>query len=98
MEVANARNFLNWTRQQPWMVLHELAHAYHHQFLKEGFGNPDVAAAFRLRNPVEGVRERAPFRRQGGGAYALTDPQEYFAEGSEAFFGAMTSTRSSAPS
>ncbi|HEX3449396.1 MAG TPA: hypothetical protein VHS97_14140, partial [Isosphaeraceae bacterium] len=31
VEVANARNFLEWIRQQPWMVLHELAHGYHHQ-------------------------------------------------------------------
>src|SRR5687767_3135632 len=28
VEIANARNFLAWTKQQPAMVLHELAHGY----------------------------------------------------------------------
>ena len=30
VEIANAENFLKWTIDRPWMVLHELAHAYHH--------------------------------------------------------------------
>src|SRR5690606_4277430 len=47
VEVANARNFLAWTREQPWMVLHELAHGYHHQFLDGGFGNAEVVATFQ---------------------------------------------------
>jgi hypothetical protein len=32
-ELANPANFLAWTREQPWMVLHELAHGYHQRFL-----------------------------------------------------------------
>jgi hypothetical protein len=87
VELANARAFLDWTREQPWMVLHELAHAYHHQFLRSGYGNPEVKAAYdhaiktRLYNRVlrtNGAEEKA---------YAATNPMEYFAEASEAYFG-----------
>jgi hypothetical protein len=87
VEIANARNFLKWTIEQPWMVLHELAHGYHRLFLERGFDNPDIRAAWEravasksydsvLR--INGRRERA---------YAMTDPMEYFAEATEAFFG-----------
>ena len=31
VEIGNARAFLEWTHGQPWMVLHELAPAYHDQ-------------------------------------------------------------------
>lgn len=85
VEIANARNFLTWTLHQPWMVLHELAHGYHHQVL--GFENAEIKACFDravasksydsvLRN--NGKKERA---------YALTNDKEYFAETSEAYFG-----------
>src|SRR4051812_34157643 len=43
VEIANAKNFLKWTKEQPWMVLHEMAHGYHHQVLK--FENPEIKAA-----------------------------------------------------
>ena len=33
VELANATNFLSWSLEQPCMVLHELAHGYHHLFL-----------------------------------------------------------------
>src|SRR5262245_49665821 len=44
VEIANCRNFLSWTGAQPWMVLHELAHAYHHQVL--GFEHAEVQACY----------------------------------------------------
>ena len=88
VEVAHARHFLEWTTQQPWMVLHELAHAYHHQFLEGGFGNADLRAAHERAvtkekrydrvQRINGRRERA---------YAANDPMEFFAEASEAYFG-----------
>jgi hypothetical protein len=46
VEVANARNFLTWTLEQPWMVLHELAHGYHDQFLLGGYENAEIRAAY----------------------------------------------------
>ena len=87
VEVSNARNFLDWTKSQPWMVLHELAHAYHHQFLTDGFDNAEVKAAY------EASMAAGRYDKVLGGdgderrAYAATDPMEYFAEASEAFFG-----------
>lgn len=87
VEIADAENFLKWTRQQPWMILHELAHAYHHQFLDEGFENAEVSSAFRTA--VEAKRYASVLHYDGKEvrAYAATNPMEYFAEASEAFFG-----------
>lgn len=87
VEIANARNFLEWTHEQPWMVLHELAHAFHHQFLTAGFENTAVLAAFRGAN--EAKRYDSVLHHDGKEvrAYAATNPMEYFAEASEAFFG-----------
>ena len=91
VEIANATNFVNWSRQnQPWMVFHELTHAYHHQVL--GYGHAPTIAAFQnatntgiydsvLYNPGSG---QSNFTRP---AYALTNETEYIAEISEAFFG-----------
>jgi len=87
VEIANARNFLSWTVDQPWMVLHELAHGYHDQALEGGFDNAEVRAAY------DHAREAGLYDsvlRIGGEdekAYATTNPMEYFAEASEAFFG-----------
>ena len=85
VEIANAENFLKWTIDQPWMVLHELAHAYHHLVL--GHGHADLRKAFEAAKKsgtydsilhINGRRQRA---------YALNNDQEYFAECTEAFFG-----------
>lgn len=87
VELANARNFLSWTRHQPWMVLHELAHGYHDRFLPHGFQNEDVAAA--LAAALEGGLY-GEVKHIGGGTrkhYASTNPMEFFAESTEAFFG-----------
>lgn len=87
VELANARNFLEWEHRQPWMVLHELGHAYHHDFLPGGFDNPQIKAAY------ENAREKglydAVLRNNGRTerAYAMTNPMEYFSECTEAFFG-----------
>ena len=39
VELANPETFLAWTRDQPWMVLHELAHGYHQRFLGRSRGD-----------------------------------------------------------
>lgn len=87
VEIANARNFLSWIKQQPWMVLHELAHAYHHQFLPDGFGNAGVKKAHEKalgEGLYDGVLHIQGQEIEG---YGGRDPMEYFAEGSEAYFG-----------
>ena len=85
VEISNPTNFLQWTKEQPWMVLHELAHSYHHKVL--GYDHPGIKAAYehavaskkyeRVRH-INGRMERH---------YALNNDQEYFAEATEAFFG-----------
>ena len=72
-------------RKHPWVVLHELAHAYHDRVI--GFDDTRVLAAFE-----EAVKEKkyeAVLRISGsnGRHYALSNHKEYFAECSEAFFG-----------
>ena len=87
VEVANARTFLTWTVEQPWMVLHELAHGYHHQALVDGHENPEVRDLHQ--QAIAGKLYESVLHINGseGPAYAATNPMEYFAEGSEAFFG-----------
>ncbi len=85
VEIANAENFLKWTIGQPWMVLHEMAHSYHHCVL--GYDNSDIRAAHE--KAVEGKRYESVLHISGRmrRAYALNNDQEYFAECTEAFFG-----------
>ena len=87
VELSNARNFLKWTLEQPWMVLHELSHAYHHRFLRDGFENAQLKGAY-ARIMKSRIYEKV---LRGNGrderAYAATNPMEYFAESTEAFFG-----------
>src|SRR5205823_10870474 len=85
VEIGDARHFLQWSKEQPMMVLHEFAHAYHHQVL--GYDYAPIRRAYehavekKLYDDVlcaNGHHERA---------YCMESDQEYFAEQSEAFFG-----------
>ncbi len=87
VELGNPRAFLSWTKPQPWMVLHELAHAYHHQFLPGGFENPEVRKCFEKARKSKSYESVQHIRGHKQRAYALTNHKEYFAEASEAFFG-----------
>jgi hypothetical protein len=86
VEMVHPPKFVKWTTEdQPMMVLHELAHAYHFKFLTRQ--NPDILKAFE--NAVKsGKYESVPYvRGQKLRAYALTNDTEYFAELTEAYFG-----------
>jgi hypothetical protein len=91
VEFTDVRNFEAETRRMPNFTLHELAHAYHDRVLQNGFGNPEIQAAFE-RARVSKSYDRVE-RWFGNGrsntverAYAMTSPMEYFAETTEAFF------------
>ncbi len=86
VEICNVRNFVAWSRQdQPWMLMHEFAHAYHHRVL--GTENPLVLSAYQKARE-RGLYEQVPYIRGGRRrAYALTNATEYFAELTEAYFG-----------
>ncbi|HEX4590262.1 MAG TPA: hypothetical protein VH120_10065 [Gemmataceae bacterium] len=85
VEIANCKNFLTWTHQQPWMVLHELAHGYHNRFLGED--NADIRTAYQ--SAVESKAYESVLHIDGRKQrhYALSNDKEYFAEASEAYFG-----------
>jgi hypothetical protein len=88
VEFTNVRIFEAETRRMPNFVLHELAHAYHDQVL--GNDNRELISTFERAkaggkyNRVE--RQDSEGRKSQDRAYALTSPQEYFAETTEAYF------------
>lgn len=91
VEFTNVRIFAEETVRMPNFVLHELAHAYHDRFLPDGFANAAIKKAYDAA--VASGRYDKVERRNGTGrppsferAYALSTPQEYFAEATEAFF------------
>ena len=85
VEIGNARKFNDWSRTQPSMVLHELAHAYHHQVLGYDYAPIKKAYAHAVSSGIyESVKYANGKMRR---AYALNNEQEYFAEATEAFFG-----------
>jgi hypothetical protein len=90
VEFTNIRIFERETKRMPNFALHELAHSYHDRVLPKGFGNREIRAAFENAK-AKGLYEKVE-QRFGDGrsatvrAYAITNPMEYFAEGTEAFF------------
>jgi hypothetical protein len=87
VELANPRNFLAWTKHQPWMVLHELAHGYHDRFITSGYGNPVIAAALDEAKAAGRYGRVHDVTGRERDHYAATNPMEYFAEGTETYFG-----------
>lgn len=87
VEISNAAHFVQWSHnEQPWMLLHEMAHAYRFLTLGDKFTGVQQAYAQAMRDKlyesvayVHGTDKRK--------AYAATDAEEYFAELSEAYFG-----------
>ncbi len=71
VHISNAANFLKWTIEQPSMVLHELAHAYHHQVL--GYDNPVIKQAFK--KAVDGGAYESVMRYNGEMQRALRPQQ-----------------------
>jgi hypothetical protein len=72
-------------RRMPWVVLHELAHAYHDQVL--GFDEPRVIAAwkkFRDSGKYNSVLTSVGEMREH---YGITNHKEFFAEMTESYFG-----------
>jgi len=71
--------------EQPWVILHELAHAYHDQVLT--FDEPSIRDAyeqFKKSGHGEGV---LLYNGKRVKHYGLTDHKEFFAEMTEAYFG-----------
>lgn len=91
VEFTNVRIFEREIQRMPCLALHELAHAYHDRALADGFGNGALRTLFakaRASGKYDLVEQRFGDGRSANvRAYAMTNPMEYFAECSEAFFG-----------
>ena len=91
IHITSIHNFIKWTQlNQPYLVLHEMAHAYHDLGLS--YNNILVKEAYQ--NAInKGLYNNVWYDAGNGSAktkkraYALNSVQEYFAEITEAFFG-----------
>jgi dipeptidyl-peptidase-4 len=70
--------------KHPAVILHELAHSYHHQVL--GFDDPRIIAAYKKAMAAGLYDEVLTYTGKKARAYAATNEKEYFAEGTEAYF------------
>ena len=84
LEIGNAQKFVDWSVDQPAMILHELAHAYHDQVLD--FDQPAIKAAYAAAVQSGSYDHVLRFSGKTERHYGLTDHKEYFAEATEAYF------------
>ena len=91
VEFSGIADFEQEMKRMPNFALHELAHAYHYRVVRGGFDNAAIKAAYEHAK-ASGKYDKVE-RWHGNGApntferaYAMTNPMEYFAENTEAFF------------
>jgi len=87
VHIPRARQLLDpkqWAKH-PYVVLHELAHAYHDQ--KLDFNNPRIVAAYESARDTGIYDEVLLYTGKKVRHYGLTNQMEYFAESTEAYFG-----------
>jgi len=86
VHIPRAKNLLSRHQmiKHPAVVLHELSHAYHDQYL--GFDDPRFIKAYK-RAKAAGIYEKVLlYNGKKVRHYGLSDHKEYFAEGTEAYF------------
>jgi arylsulfatase A-like enzyme len=71
--------------EQPWVILHELAHAYHDQVLN--FEEPRIKEAYEKYKKSGRGEKVLLYDGRRVKHYALTNQMEFFAEMTEAYFG-----------
>jgi hypothetical protein len=79
------KNLFLWRHEQPMLLMHELAHVYHHRVLS--YDDQTIIAAYE-RAKASG-KYNSVRRNSGeiGPAYAMNNHKEFFSELTEAFFG-----------
>jgi hypothetical protein len=80
-DVATKRN----VREQPWVILHELAHAYHDQVL--GFEEPRIKDAYEKFKKSGRGEKSLLYDGNRVRHYGLTNHKEFFAEMTESYLG-----------
>jgi len=86
VHITQARELLsrNQMLKHPAVILHELAHAYHDQVL--GFDHPEIVAAHAKAKESGSYERVLLYTGETVRHYGIGNPQEYFAEGTEAYF------------
>lgn len=87
IEIGNIANFMSWTYQQPWMVLHELAHAYDFRVLGKGKFSDAVAEVYKSAEKDKRYENVLYYDGTKKKHYAMNNTMEFFAEMTEAYFG-----------
>ena len=87
VELGGAERFLDPRKveHQPWMILHELAHAYHFRVL--GGDHKEIKAAYARARDAGLYSSILIWNGRKGRHYALTNDKEFFAELTESYFG-----------
>ncbi|MBX7207616.1 MAG: hypothetical protein K1X78_04870 [Verrucomicrobiaceae bacterium] len=91
VEFSDIPIFEKEVNRMPNFALHELAHGYHNRFIAGSFDNAEIKAAYDKAKASGGYNKVERWHGNGKPntferAYAMTNPQEYFAETTEAFF------------
>ena len=89
VHIPRAKALLNrgqWAKH-PYVILHELAHAYHDQVLENGFQNKAVLDAYKKAKAKGTYKKVLLYSGQTVKHYGLTNQMEYFAECTEAYLG-----------
>ena len=81
VDVVTRRNI----NEQPWVILHELAHAYHDQILD--FDDPRIMAAYTQFKESGHGDAALLYNGKRVKHYGLTNQKEFFAEMTESYFG-----------
>ena len=88
IEIKNTRNFVKWSRlEQPWVIMHELAHGYHNRVLGNDYAVIEAAYRHALMTKLYQAVPHINISRGKINAYAIKNSREYFAELTEAYFG-----------
>ncbi len=87
VHIPQAKRFVDHVAHhaQPWALLHELAHAYHDQFL--GWEHAGIRRAYEEMKQSGKYEQVLHISGRQRKHYALTNPKEFFAEMSESFLG-----------
>lgn len=85
VELQSVNSFLNSSKNQPMLMLHELSHAFHHRI--HNFENPVITKAFEKAVASKSYEKVKHIGGRTVKHYALSNEKEYFAELTEAYFG-----------
>ena len=89
VSVSRARRFCDCALHQPWVMCHELVHGYDYMYLgqRRHYSNSRLEDAYQRAKKSGGYESVLCRYSQATRHYAMSNPMEYLAENSEAYFG-----------